>query len=108
MNMKDIQFVSYDGKYPNLCSGNLELLIDGKKHIFDHILISGGCAGVDLKTYEEYCEEGDWSISFWDNNGKATITNLKDEEIVLTDEELNYLTRLVNENVPCGCCGGCI
>lgn len=37
-----IKFISYDGKYPNFCSGTLILEVDGKKRA----LCSGGSAGV--------------------------------------------------------------
>lgn len=42
-----IKFISYDGKYPNFCSGTLILEVDGKKRALSHALCSGGSAGVD-------------------------------------------------------------
>ncbi len=45
--MREIEFVSYNGKYPNLCAGWLELLIDGKpwrKYVY---LFSGGLCYID-------------------------------------------------------------
>lgn len=108
--MKNIQFVSYSGEFPCLCSGNLVLSIDGKKHVFSNILVSGGMAGIDFTTYEEFCEEGEWSIYTEDDapNGGVFIRDNKGQMILLTREEFENLIELVNENVPLGCCGGCI
>lgn len=50
-----VKFVSYTGKYPTLCSGNLTLLIDGENVEFDGIKDrfweSGGCVFAILETY---------------------------------------------------------
>lgn len=35
-NVENIQFVSYTGKYPNLCSGVLTLIVRDKEYIFGH------------------------------------------------------------------------
>ena len=56
--MKDIEFISYDGKYPNLCSGVLTLRVDGQIRQFDWCLISGGYCDV----YEDLCKIGEWDI----------------------------------------------
>ena len=94
---RHVKFISYTGKYPNLCSGILTLEIDGEKATF----------GLDGQ-YEE----------FWRSGG---YVNWQDD-IVATDEWLieierlpqkyqKYATeidRIFNANVEHGCCGGCI
>ena len=93
--MSDIKFVSYDGKYPNLCSGTLTISVDGDESSESNCLISGGY----LRSYnEEDIVKGKWSIN-WD---KAFTF------MFFSDEEKKLITDLVNANVPFGCCGGCI
>lgn len=103
-----IEFVDYTGSYPNLCSGELILRIDGEiysfggyrdddevdNHCYSSFWSSGGSAGVDYDG-EEFCEEGPWIVS----------------ESSLPDWLKPYaqeLESIMNENVPHGCCGGCI
>lgn len=89
--MKDIEFVSYNGKYPNLCSGVLTLRVDGEIRQFEWCLISGGCCDV----YEDLCKRGEWDI--------------KDDVFSEFRENEKELIRvLVNKNVEKGCCGGCL
>ena len=94
--MRDIKFVSYDGKYPSLCSGTLVLSVDGKDVSEKYCLISGGDWYIN-KT-DEGVSKGDWKLD--------TIYSFKDMHF--TDEEVKYIEKLVNENVKKGCCGGCI
>lgn len=87
----NVEFVSYNGKYPNLCRGELVLRIDGKKVNLGTCLTSGGNVWFD----EEWCdhaEEGKWSVDV-------------PKEYEKYSEEI---TEVVNENVPWGCCGGCL
>jgi hypothetical protein len=114
---KIIEFVSYNGEYPNLCSGDLVLRVyntvdsfdcstvenfseegsdlqDYKEYTFDHILSSGGSCSYD-NNGDDICYHGDWTI----------------EEYNLPDELKPYkkkIEELVNDNVPKGCCGGCL
>ena len=89
-----LEFVSYDGAYPNLCSGTLTLKLDGKKIIFpSYCLKSGGSVSFDYEGNEEI-EEGSWSIIEFPNNFPESLeTEAK---------------QLVNDNVEYGCCGGCV
>ena len=84
-----IEFVSYDGRWPSLCLGTLELKIDGEKLLLFNSLISGG--GIN----DEYIENGLWLI---------------DPDAVSPQYHhlLAEIADIVNENVPQGCCGGCI
>ena len=103
--MRDIEFVSYDGKYPNLCSGTLVLKIDGQDHSFKRCLHSGGEVYHD-DNWNWTVNHGDWEFDPEDatiDNGK---TKLKD--INFSPSEIKWINMIVNENVEHGCCGGCI
>lgn len=92
--MAEIEFMSYDGDYPNLCSGVLVMKIDGVLWKFDsHSLSSGGSVSFDDNWSEEVIE-GEWSIGRWPEN--------------FPEEAKQRTIDLVNENVSHGCCGGCV
>lgn len=77
--------IEYDGKYPNLCSGNLIVIIDDKKWQFPRrCLRSGG---------EINWSEGDWEVLCWPEEFPE---NLK--AVVVTE---------INKQIPPGCCRGC-
>ena len=40
-NKENVKFISYTGKYPNLCCGDLTLEIDGEKEIMKPIQENG-------------------------------------------------------------------
>lgn len=82
--------IKYDGSYPNLCSGTLEVTIGFKTWAMNRVLCSGG--GLDSE-YNAY--SGPWSINEL-NLPKNFPRNM-----------IEKLTELVNEEVPWGCCGGC-
>lgn len=87
-----VKFVSYNGAYPNLCSGKLILNIDGNDIEFpDFCMHSGGYVSFD-EDWNEHVSYGDWTV------------DVPEEYAHLTNE----IEKCVNENVPCGCCGGCI
>lgn len=112
-----VEFVSYNGEYPNLCSGVLVLKIDGVEYKFGHnyaaldwnnniykdedptnpnfdqFWSSGGCVTVD-KDWNFEVEEGDWLI---------TVEDLPEQFWDVADE----IDKVINENIPNGCCGGC-
>lgn len=94
--MRNIKFVSYDGKYPNLCSGVLILNVDGKiVTINKYSLCSGGSAHFNDDYSESFIEYGPWSL----NEGHFSD---------YSEEEKEYIIELINENIPHGCCGGCL
>jgi len=89
-----LKFVSYDGKYPNLCSGKLVMELDGEIITFpDYCLSSGGRVWFDDE-WEDHIEHDRWSISEFPEG--------------FPDELKEEATDIVNENIPYGCCGGCI
>lgn len=59
-----VKFISYNGKYPCLCSGVLILEIDGKKYKFGH----------DYFTKEEESNKPNFD-SFWSSGGSVTHDN---------------------------------
>lgn len=88
-----VEFVSYNGKFPNLCRGTLIIKVNGKEAVLKNCLYSGGRCGFGQKR-NEHIETGDWRL----------CTCLPDDLEQYRDEIL----KVVNENVPHGCCGGCI
>ena len=63
--MYDVKFVSYNGRYPNLCSGTLVLSLDGIPYIFPrYCLESGGSVTFD-QHWNEDVSEGEWMITDW-------------------------------------------
>lgn len=102
--MREIKFVSYDGAYPNLCSGKLVLNINGEDHWFEYALKSGGNVRFD-ENWADEVTEGDWTIDF-----KFAKSDMWDDDYnnQFTPEEIKFIENLVNENVQHGCCGGCV
>lgn len=99
-----IQFVSYDGDYPNLCSGKLTLKIDGKKKTFYYdrgkadypsFWYSGGGWWIDNDGMD-HVREGDWEFH-WEK-----------EHECFSEEDKLRMEKLFQKHVPNGCCGGCI
>ena len=96
-----VEFVSYTGSYPNLCSGILTLEIDGitytfgnswrsPKPDFDSFWCSGGGITRDWDTYK-----GEWRIN---------VDDLPEQFREYAEE----IDDVFNSNVRWGCCGGCI
>lgn len=93
-NKKKLTFVSYDGGFPNLCRGKLVLAIDGVcVHFPNYCLSSGGSVSFDENWHEDVTS-GSWGISDWPED--------------FPDELKQKAVELVNDNVPHGCCGGCV
>jgi len=88
-----VEFVSYDGKWPCLCSGTLTIKVDGKTYMFNHAMVSGGCVLCN-EEWDMWSVQGDWKINLEEH---PELEPYKEE-----------ITRVVNENVEQGCCGGCI
>lgn len=88
-----VEFVSYDGKYPCLCDGTLTIRVNGNTYRFNNAMISGG--GIYRnEEWDMWVELGDWEVDLKEH---PELEPYKEE-----------ITRLVNENVEHGCCGGCI
>lgn len=92
---RKIEFVSYDGKWPNLCRGKLTIKVDGIEQEFEYCLCSGGSACCGFDGENDIVTQGDWTLE-------------EDKFSEFSDEELKVIAKLVNDNVPHGCCGGCL
>ena len=93
--MDSVKFISYDGEYPNLCSGKLVLEINHHTVEFpNHTLISGGYVRFD-ENWNEEVGQGGWSV---------VTDNIPNEYKHL----INQIVDVINESVPYGCCGGCV
>lgn len=101
---RKIEWVSYDGEYPNLCSGTLTLKIDGKRVTFSYdtdksdyprFWSSGGSWWIDNRGMD-HVREGDWYFH-WSS-----------EHDWLSSGEKAKIEELFQKKVPKGCCGGCI
>ena len=88
--------IEYDGKWPNLCRGNLTAVIDGKKWVFPkYCLMSGGSVSFD-NDWREHVTSGPWSIE-------------EDQWPEGFPVELKIATlEAINQELPHGCCGGCV
>lgn len=100
-----VEFVEYTGKYPNLCSGILTLKINGvvakfgnvyksKTALYPRFWCSGGNCGFSNGYMESYINRGEWLY----DGGLPHFLKRYEGEIM----------RVFNENVPYGCCGGCL
>ena len=86
--------IEYEGCYPNLCSGDLVVFVDGTRYIFPkYCLSSGGSVSFD-SNWGEIIEEGPWSISDWPED--------------VSEELKQDIIDAVNSQIPLGCCGGCV
>ena len=104
-NTGHVKFISYDGKYPNLCSGILTLDIDGIEYTFgsrwlnpkpdfDKFWDSGGNVSAD-KNWNFDVSTGEWLIYV-------------DEIPEQFQKYAREIDEVFNENVEYGCCGGCV
>ena len=86
--------INYNGKYPNLCSGKLSVIIDSKNWDFpDYCLCSGGSVWF-TDDWDERVEEGNWSVSKWPDNFPEKLKKIVESAI--------------NKDIEHGCCGGCV
>lgn len=121
-NTSRVKFISYTGEYPNLCSGVLTLEIDGVQYKFGHNYME---YHVDPKTGEWRHMDEDPNNpnfnSFWTSGGSVHANENWDWTIENAEWEIDVeelpeqfwdvaaeIDAVFNENVPYGCCGGCI
>ena len=118
-----VKFVSYTGEYPNLCSGVLTLEIDGTQYKFGHNCMNYHYDESKKKWIRTDEDENNPNYeSFWRSGGTCYFTNDYQDSVVETNEwyiNVNDLPEkfqevadeidaVFNENVPWGCCGGCL
>ena len=86
--------IKYTGEYPNLCSGKLTVYVGKRKWNFgEYCLSTGGRVWFD-KECNEHVEHGEWTITKYPKKFPKELKNKVEE--------------LVNNQIPYGCCGGCI
>lgn len=101
--MRNIEFVSYNGRGPVYCFGTLVLSIDGVEHSFGYAIYL-----TSLPNFDE-----DWMLLDDDPDTTWKVRSYREhqigtnEDIEFTDEEIEYIEQLVNDNVPAYHCGGC-
>ena len=93
MTNKQIK-IKYDGEFPNLCSGHLEVWVGDKYYDFgEYALSSGGGVSFD-EDWNEKVWSGEWHIEEYP----------KDFPMEYKDD----LLEVINKEIPWGCCGGCV
>lgn len=98
-----IEFVSYTGKYPNLCSGTLTLKIDGKIRTF------GDESNCDYKRFWAPGGSCDYNMTIQECEvKKAPWKVIKRHLPDVLKSSAKKLGTVFNNNVPYGCCGGCV
>lgn len=103
-----VEFVSYTGKWPNLCRGILTLRIEGETYKFGH-----GSKSFNFATGK--FTDGNYD-SFWDSGGRARFSGTTEYPWQIYQRKLpehlkQYaaeIDKVFNENVRFGCCGGCL
>lgn len=99
-----VKFVSYTGKYPNLCSGILTLEIDGVEYTFGN----SWSGKTDFDTF--WCTGGyvradrDWNFDVGHGEWKIDVGYIPEQFRKYVAE----IDEVFNDNVQYGCCGGCI
>lgn len=121
-NTSRVKFISYTGEYPSLCSGVLTLEIDGNQYKFGHNFMSHH---YDEKTktwsYTDEDPNNPNFDSFWISGGNVSHDedwnwDVRKAEWKIDVDELpeqfwdiaTEIDAVINENIPYGCCGGCI
>ncbi len=108
-----VKFISYSGKYPNLCSGQLIVEIDGKIVKFGHNTFNYEFS----KDINKPASDGAFE-KFWSSGGSCSWDEerIKSGEWQIDVSEIPEQFReyaaefdeVFNSNVQYGCCGGCI
>ena len=98
-----VKFVSYTGKYPNLCSGKLTLEIDGETYMFE-----GYRYNAEENVYRKFWSSGGGCKSDWSGTYSGEwVIDVSD----IPDKLRKYAAEIdivFNEHVEFGCCGGCL
>lgn len=86
--------IKYDGAYPSLCAGKLEVWVDNKYYLFpDFCMMSGGGVFYD-DDWNSAVTTGEWTIRHYPEN--------------FPEDKKEELLKIINEEIKWGCCGGCI
>ena len=121
-NTSRVKFISYTGEFPNLCSGVLTLEIDGKEYKFGHdYTMYHFHKDINAWVQEDEDPQNPNFNSFWTSGGSVTFDEDWDSVVEQGEWEIDVeelpeqfwdvadeIDRVFNENVPFGCCGGCV
>lgn len=106
----NVEFVSYTGRYPNLCRGILTLKINGEEYSFGNRYSSNDSTG---NLYPCFWRSGG-SCGFQNNNYNCPYT-VEDEWLIdyqaIPKQFQKYAYEIdvaFNSHVEYGCCGGCL
>lgn len=111
---KKIEFVDYTGDFPSLCCGVLTVKIDGKETKFGNGWIEDNDDGtIQRQYYPPFWMSGGsvWFDEDWMDHteyGDWIYDEALEDYPEFDEEDIKELMRIFNENVPQGCCGGCI
>ena len=98
-----VEFVSYSGKWPNLCSGELTLEIDGEEVTFGY-----GFQSKDKPKYNPFWSSGGGIMpnyeGAWQGEWQINVNKIPEQFRKYAAE----IDEVFNANVEYGCCGGCI
>lgn len=86
--------IEYDGKYPCLCMGHLKVYINDTIYDFGKFCLTSGGSIHRNDDWDMWATQGKWAIEEFPPNFP---NEFKDDVI-----------NKVNEEIPHGCCGGCI
>lgn len=128
-----IEFVSYEGKFPNLCEGLLVVRIDGRLYAFSPYSNESlyrsfwnrfnrtealeddsitKVSGFYLRSggYIDWGEDGENPKIVkrkWIIDDKAMKLE-NGVRFILSGEQKSELEKVINQNIELGCCGGCV
>lgn len=94
-NRPVFEFISYSGEYPHLCGGELvikNVTTNTVYHLLNALQSCGRCN--DYGGGEQECIQGPWVV-------------IDDKLPIELAPYVEDITKLVNDNVEHGCCGGC-
>lgn len=100
-----VRFVSYTGRFPNLCGGILTLLIEGKEVRFGHNYLIADSWKTD-GNYSPFWRSGgelDKDYCAYSGEWEIDVESLPEEYKKYSKE----IDEIFNNEVPHGCCGGC-
>ena len=90
-----IEFIKYTGKWPTLCSGELYFKVNGKEYKISGLVPGGEVGFKGGYGGESYIKKGPWRLHNHDFPKELKLYK-------------RLITKMVNENVEQGCCGGCL
>ena len=106
-----IKVISYDGAYPNLCSGVLTVEINGEIERFHYCL--GSRVGYERSACEKYPYQGNWVFEPKFNNydGHSPEPDFyyfkRQAKKPMKESTRREIERIVNNYLPQRCCVGC-